>query len=87
MGYEFTEEEIQKVYERFLLIADKMKTVKEDDIRALVEDTRVHVTPEYELVHVSVVSGGAIPSAVVRLSHNGEEYAGRSRRWAYRCCI
>ena len=74
MGYEFTEEEIQKVYERFLLIADKMKTVKEDDIRALVEDTRVHVTPEYELVHVSVVSGGAIPSAVVRLSHNGEEY-------------
>lgn len=73
MGYELSSEEIEKNYEKFLEIADRMKNVKEEDIRALVEDNKKHFEPEYELSYISVVSGGKIPSAVVSLIRHGQE--------------
>ncbi len=68
LGYSFTEDQFEKVYERFLELADKKKTVYDEDLEALVAEATSAVRQTYELLHVQAVAGDHnIPTATVQL--------------------
>ncbi len=69
LGYDLDEEQFEKVYERFLAVADKKKTVDTRDLEAIVAD-EVHVffAETFHLEQVQVSCGDHnIPTATVRI--------------------
>jgi 2-isopropylmalate synthase len=71
LGHTFThEDEFEKVYARFLSVADNKKVVYDEDLDAIVSDEVTTVPQIYELVQVQVSCGDqAIPTATVKLRH------------------
>lgn len=74
LGHSFErEEEFERVYNRFLSVADKKKIVYDEDLDAIVSDEIVSVPQTYELVQVQVSSGDlSIPTATVKLRHSNK---------------
>lgn len=73
LGYHLNEKEVERVYRRFLDVADKKREVFDGDLVAIVHD---EVHPEKEMIildYLHTTSGtGTIPTATVRLKV-GEE--------------
>ncbi|MGC4042911.1 MAG: 2-isopropylmalate synthase [Armatimonas sp.] len=71
LGHTFgTDEAFEKVYARFLEVADRKKIVYDEDLEALASDEARAGSQEYELVQLQVTCGdGAIPTATVKLRH------------------
>jgi 2-isopropylmalate synthase len=68
LGYNFSEEQIDKVYTRFLEIADRKKQVYDEDLEAIAADETRGVFQTYELLHVQVSCGDKlIPTATVTI--------------------
>ena len=68
LGYHITEEELQKVYDAFLELADKKKEVFDDDLRVLMGDEIYKAQELYELEYMHVNAGTkTIPTATVRI--------------------
>jgi 2-isopropylmalate synthase len=66
LGYELVEEQIDKVYARFLELADRKKEIYDEDLVAIVADETSSVRQTYELLHVQVSCGDKlIPTATV----------------------
>ncbi len=64
------EDDFEKVYARFLQIADSKKVVYDEDLDAIVSDEVRTVPQTYELVQVQVACGDqTIPTATVKLRH------------------
>ncbi|MGO8672429.1 MAG: 2-isopropylmalate synthase [Capsulimonadaceae bacterium] len=62
------EDEFERVYARFLNVADSKKVVYDEDLEAIVTDEVTNVPQAYELVQVQVSAGDhAIPTATVKL--------------------
>ena len=73
LGFELTEEQSDRCFEEFKVLADKKKEVFDQDVEALVEDVLKEVPRVYEIDSFHVSSGTAtIPTAAVRLRKNGE---------------
>ncbi len=71
LGHTFEhEDEFERIYARFLQVADNKKVVYDEDLDAIVSDEMTTVPQTYELVQVQVSSGDqAIPTATVKLRH------------------
>ncbi len=71
LGHAFTDDEqFEKVYQRFLGVADKKKMVYDEDLEALATDEARQVPQTYELVQLQVTCGDqAMPTATVKLRH------------------
>jgi len=68
LGYALDEEQIDRVYERFLAVADKKKMVYDEDLEVIVADETSGVTVSWELLKVQVACGDhSIPTATVQL--------------------
>ena len=68
MGYELTEEELNRLFEKFKELADKRKELQDEDIEALVAEEVLRVPDIYQLEYLNVVSGtGTVPTATVKL--------------------
>jgi 2-isopropylmalate synthase len=69
LGYTLSDDDFEKVYERFLDVADKKKTVDTRDLEAIVSDEVGMLFEEtYSLEHVQVSCGNqSIPTATVRI--------------------
>ena len=69
LGHTFAlEDEFEKVYARFLSVADNKKVVYDEDLDAIVADEMQTVPQTYELVQVQVSCGDlSIPTATVKL--------------------
>ncbi len=69
LGYELDEEKFEKVYHRFLEVADKKKTVQTRDLEAIVADeAEMFFQETYHLEHIQVSCGDhSIPTATVRI--------------------
>jgi 2-isopropylmalate synthase len=69
LGYKLEEEKFEKVYHRFLEVADKKKTVETRDLEAIVADeAEVFFQEAYTLRHVQVSCGDhSIPTATVEI--------------------
>jgi len=70
LGYELGEEEFERVYGRFLEVADKKKTVDTRDLEAIVADeVGMFFQETYHLEQVQVTCGNmSIPTATVRIT-------------------
>ncbi len=69
LGYTLDEEQFEKVYQRFLEVADRKKTVDTRDLEAIVSDeARLFFEEAYHLEQVQVSCGNlSIPTATVRI--------------------
>jgi 2-isopropylmalate synthase len=69
LGYTLDEEQFEKVYQRFLRVADKKKTVDTRDLEAIVADeVQMFFEETYRLEQVQVSCGDhSIPTATVRI--------------------
>src|SRR3989440_4511539 len=72
LGFHLNENHIDKVYERFLHVADQKKMVYDEDLEAIVADETSSVHVSYELLHVQVSCGDhSLPTATVQLRDAG----------------
>ena len=77
MGYELSNEELNRLFGKFKELADKRKEILEEDIEALVAEEILRVPDVYELDYLNVVSGTvAVPTATVKLKIRGKEAQG-----------
>ena len=68
LGYELSEEEFEKIYLRFLEVADKKKTVDTRDLEAIVSDQSYQPQQVFTLDGLQVACGTmGMPTATVRL--------------------
>ncbi len=69
LGYTLDEEQFEKVYQRFLEVADKKRTVDTRDLEAIVADeVQMFFEETYHLEHVQVSCGDhSVPTATVRI--------------------
>ena len=69
LGYELDQAKLDKVYEKFLELADKKKEVFDEDLIEIFHDDPGEGIAYYELKYLHAVScTGTVPSATVRLS-------------------
>ncbi len=68
LGFELTDNELNKAFARFKKLADKKRDVTDRDLEAIVKDETRQAEELYKLVHVQVSSGtNAKPTATVVL--------------------
>jgi len=74
LGYELSEEDLNRVFEKFKELADKRKEILDEDIEVLVAEEILRVPDVYQLDYLNVVSGTvAVPTATVKLKIRGSE--------------
>ncbi len=68
LGYRLSKDELEQVYQRFLIIADKKKEVFDEDLAAIVTDEVRTVEQVYTLEYMHVACGtGTLPTASVKI--------------------
>lgn len=73
LGYELSDEQLNRTYERFLRVAGKKKKVFDEDLVVIVEDELPSTPQTFVLEHLESTSKtGSVPTAKVRL-RKGEE--------------
>jgi len=78
MGFELSKEKLEHVYEEFLILADKKKDIKDEDIALLVGDVRKK-EKRVKLDYLQVISGKGIRSmATVIIDLAGEKFESTS---------
>ncbi len=78
MGYHFGKEELDDIYHRFLILADKKKEIKDEDIRILTGE-KSQGEKTLTLEHLQVICGkSAIPVATVGIRINDEVHTSTS---------
>ena len=76
LGYELSDENLNKAFERFKTLADQKKEVFDEDIEAIVADEvlRIEIPERFRLATLNVVSGTeSTPSATVEMSLDGKQ--------------
>src|SRR5512136_1429143 len=74
LGYEQTDEELNRAFEKFKALADLKKEVFDEDLDALVADEEVtRTTEKYKLSHITVTCGSfAVATATVQMEIDGK---------------
>jgi len=79
LGFHLDKQQLNKAFVRFKQIADKKKSIFDDDLMAIVEDEIRTVKPLWQLESFEVNSGTkVIPRATVRLKKRGKILIGSS---------
>jgi 2-isopropylmalate synthase len=74
IGYELSDEDLNKAFERFKRLADQKKEVFDEDLEAIISDEVQQIQEIYVLRHLSVESGtDRTPTATVELEVNGRQ--------------
>ncbi len=74
LGIAAQDMDMNKAFERFKALADKKKSVYDEDLMAIVAAEAVRVPDRYELTHLHVTSSSdAVPEATVRVRVDGAE--------------
>ncbi len=74
LGYQLTDEELQRAYELFCAIADKKKEIFDEDLEAILEAGVTSTEEFYHLESIQITSGTHIrPTATVELSQGDQK--------------
>ncbi len=77
LGYDLTEEDLNRLFEKFKELADKRKEILDEDIEVLVAEEILRVPDRFQLNYLNVISGTvAVPTAIVKLQIDGVEAQG-----------
>lgn len=72
LGYELSDENMEKAFIRFKALADKKKEIFDEDLDAIIADEIIRMPDKYKLITMSVSSGTeARPSADVSIEVDG----------------
>jgi 2-isopropylmalate synthase len=75
LGYKLESEEINKIYDDLIILADKNKTINDDDLQILVGHKQSIEKGSITLKHLQVLAGSStIPMATVTVDIQGEEF-------------
>jgi 2-isopropylmalate synthase len=75
LGFKLNAEEQQKAFDAFIDLADKKKTIYDDDLVAIVQQQMTETPPVYTLKYLHVSTGtDTVPTATVRLLRKDEEF-------------
>ena len=73
MGYNLSEEELNRVFFHFKELADVKKEVFDEDLEAIVYEEISRGEEKYRFLYLNVVSGNAtVPTATMQMAVNGE---------------
>ncbi len=73
LGYQLSRDKLDLIYKKFLILADKKKDVRDEDLEVLIGNTRKDErNMKLELLQV-VCGSSTVPMATVRINYNGEE--------------
>ena len=73
LGFDLSAKELDSVFERFKVLADKKKYVFDDDLIALLSEHKSELPEVFVLEYLNTASGtGTIPTATVRLKKGGQ---------------
>lgn len=75
LGYELSDDDLNKAFERFKKVADQKKEVFDEDIEAIVADEvmRIEIPERVKLLNINIASGtGIIPNATVEMDIDGK---------------
>ncbi|MBI5192055.1 MAG: 2-isopropylmalate synthase [Nitrospirae bacterium] len=79
MGYNISEDEINKAFERFKKLADQKKEVFEEDLDAIVTEEVYRIPERFVLKNLHVESGSNVtPAAMVELEIDGRSVTNKS---------
>ncbi len=73
LGYTLDKTKLDKAFEKFKILADKKKTIKDRDLEAIIGVAPVSGTERYSLVNFVINSGNAITSTAVIKVKKGDE--------------
>lgn len=77
LGYDLTEEEVNRAFKRFKTLADRKKTVFDEDIEAIIAEEVLRIAETYKFLSLTVMSGSdVVPTATVRMEVDGAECHG-----------
>jgi 2-isopropylmalate synthase len=77
LGYQLTEEELNRTFQRFKGLADRKKTIFDEDIEAIIAEEVLRIAETYKLLSVTILSGShVVPTATVKMEIEGGEYQG-----------
>jgi 2-isopropylmalate synthase len=77
LGYDLTDDEISLTFKRFKDLADRKKSVFDEDIEALIAEEVLRTPETYKLLSLTVMSGSdVVPTATVRMEIEGQEFHG-----------
>jgi 2-isopropylmalate synthase len=72
LGYDLSDDQIGRLFQRFKELADKRKEIVDDDIEAIVAEEILRVPDIFKLNYLNVVGGtAAVPTATVQLEIGG----------------
>jgi 2-isopropylmalate synthase len=79
LGIKLSEKELERTFEKFKALADKKKTIYDEDLFSIVEE-EIKIAPSvWHLIDFMVNSGTAVvPQASIRLKSKGKKYCGKS---------
>lgn len=79
IGMSLSEDEVERAFDRFKILADQKKYVFDEDIQAIVEDEVVTIPTTWELAYFSAkIETNAKPQAVVRLKKGRKTFEASS---------
>ncbi len=75
LGYDLEQQELDKIYEQFLDLADRKKDVRDEDLELLIGKKQAVEGGKIKLVHLQILAGkSTIPMATVSLDIDGEVF-------------
>ena len=73
LGIPLSGEELNDLFEKFKILADKKKTVYDEDLHALADESYSKTEESFKLLYLSVTSTNpGIPTATIKLEHKGQ---------------
>lgn len=77
LGYYLTEDEVNLSFKRFKDLADRKKTIYDEDLEAIVAEEVLRTAETYKLLSLTLMSGSeVVPTATVKMLIDGEECRG-----------
>jgi len=77
LGYDLSEDEVNLTFKRFKDLADRKKTIFDEDIEAIIAEEVLRTSETYKLLSVTIMSGThVVPTATVRMEVEGKECHG-----------
>lgn len=71
---DIADDELNSAFERFKILCDKKKEIMDDDVRSIVTDEKLNNNKTFEITSVQIQAcSEGVPSAVVKIKHNGVE--------------
>ncbi len=73
LGYELSDDELNRVFSRFKDLADVKKDIFDEDLEAILYEEVLRIEEKFTLVYLNVVSGNvAVPTATMQIETDGK---------------